>query len=152
MSVTSTYCFTRIRSPQARSTSTRIRSHFLTFIRHNTSSNHIKQHYTNAPVTITKKINLGLRVWVKRGFSSAATSAFYIYKIRTSAYAISAGPHFTPGRQLSFVLLPSFDGKLRKNKSTYIWTFTSAATTVLSTAPILQLFTEEQIHAEKQSL
>jgi len=39
-----------------------------------------------------KKINLGLRVWVKCGFSSAATSAFYIFKILTST-----DPHFTPG-------------------------------------------------------
>jgi len=32
-----------------------------------------------------EKINLGLHVWVKCGSSSAATSAFYIFKIRTSA-------------------------------------------------------------------
>jgi len=57
------------------------------FIQPNTSSNHIKQHYTNVPVTIRKKINSGLRMWVKCG------SEFYIFKIRTSA-----DPHFTPGR------------------------------------------------------
>jgi len=37
--------------------------------------------------TVAPKIN-----WVKCGFSSAATSAFYLFKIRTSA-----DPHFTPG-------------------------------------------------------
>jgi len=30
--------------------------------------------------------NLGLRLWVKRGFSSAATSTFYIFSIRRSAF------------------------------------------------------------------
>jgi len=69
----------------------------MTFFLPNTSSNQIKQHYTNVPVTIRNKINLGLRVWVKCGFSSAATSAFYIFKICTSAFCISADLHFTPG-------------------------------------------------------
>jgi len=35
---------------------------------------------------LSGKINLCLRVWVKCGFSSTATSAFYIFKIRTSAF------------------------------------------------------------------
>jgi len=42
---------------------------------------------------LSGKINLGLLMWVKCGFSSAATSAFYIFKIRTSA-----DPHVTHGR------------------------------------------------------
>jgi len=50
-----------------------------------------------------KKINLGLRVWVKCGFSfsSAATSAFYTFKIRTStdSHFTPAFSHFTPGLQ-----------------------------------------------------
>jgi len=44
---------------------------------------------------LSGKINLGLRVWVECGFSSAATSAFYIFKIRTSADS-----HFTQIRIL----------------------------------------------------
>ena len=44
-------------------------------------------------------MHLGLRVWVKRGFSSAATSAFYIFKIRTSA-----DPHFTSDRPAGLIV------------------------------------------------
>jgi len=36
-----------------------------------------------------------LRAWVKCGFSSAATSTFYTFKICTSA-----DPHFTPGHPM----------------------------------------------------
>ena len=48
----------------------------------------------NAPQLLSgKTIKLRLAcIWVKCGFSSAATSAFYTFKIRRSA-----DPHFTPG-------------------------------------------------------
>ena len=48
----------------------------------------------NAPLLLSgKTIKLRLAcIWVKCGFSSAATSAFYTFKIRRSA-----DPHFTPG-------------------------------------------------------
>ena len=66
----------------------------ITFVQSNTSSNHTKQHYTNVPVILSGKTNkLRLAcIWVKCGFSSAATTAFYTFKIRRSAR-----PHFTPG-------------------------------------------------------
>jgi len=58
------------------------------------------RHYTKVPFTnlLSGKINLGLHMWVKCGFSSAATSAFYIFKIRTSA-----DPHFTPGQANAYI-------------------------------------------------
>jgi len=64
----------------------------ITFVRSNTSSTHIKQHYTNVPVTVRKNKHRLACIWVKCGFLSAATSAFYTFKIRRSA-----DPHFTPG-------------------------------------------------------
>jgi len=61
----------------------------ITFVRSNTSSTHIKQQYTNVPVTVRKNKHRLACIWVKCGFLSAATSAFCTLK--------SADPHFTPG-------------------------------------------------------
>ena len=64
----------------------------ITFVRSNTSSNHIKQHYTNVAVTTRKNIKLRLACMGKMRIFVRSNIRILQFKIRGSAV-----PHFTPG-------------------------------------------------------